>query len=106
MLRRITYPTAPAGIDPQPVVHVMIIKMMIATIVKNTFHPVLSSDDEVLLEVLLDELLELEELIFDDEPPPILLRLTASPNSLITNSGCSSFLFPWLRKWACPLSST
>lgn len=72
MLLRVQYPTSPAGIDPHPVVHVITIKTMIATIVKKIFHPLLSS-----LDVLYDWLELLEEDVpveeeFTFEPPPIL----------------------------------
>jgi len=64
----------PAGIDPQPVVQVITMKMTIATIVKNIFHPVLSLLLD-LPEELLDETDEEFREVEDDvelEPPPIL----------------------------------
>lgn len=49
-----TQPSAPAGIDPQPVVHVITINIIIAAIVSKTFHPVLSLllEELVLLDVV------------------------------------------------------
>ena len=72
----VQYPTIPAGIDPQPVVQVITINIIIATMVKNIFHPVLSSLPEE-LEVLLG-VLEVISRVFEVELelPPILLLLT------------------------------
>lgn len=81
----------PAGIEPQPVVQVMTMKITIATIVKNIFHPLPSELDEV------DELDLVDEVGVDVVPAELLDELlprrTISPNSFITYSGSDSFFF-------------
>ncbi len=73
MLFNVQYPRIPAGIDPQPVVHVITINTIIATMVQNIFQPVLSSLLEELEVVVLDVVVVLVlEDEFKLEPPPIL----------------------------------
>lgn len=63
----------PAGIDPQPVVHVIAINTIMAIMVQNIFQPVLSSLLEelevVVLDIVVVSVLEVE---FELEPPLIL----------------------------------
>lgn len=86
----VQYPTIPAGIEPQPVVQVITINTIIATIVRNIFHPFPSELDE-------DVELDLVDEVADDVVPAelfneLLPRLTISPNSFITYSD-SGFFF-------------